>query len=221
MNKHIHRVIFSKARGQFVAVSETATSTTRGASGSTEGGGIVRIAAIALAVGLLCSGAMAAPFGGQVMNGGATINGGGNLTTINQTTIITQATNATNDVVLLSNVNVNAGQAYDGYIDAKGGGIRNGNNVLTSASRFDLIAGNNSAVNTNANVLSVASTGAVTTLVVNEKDNVTVIDGNPAGAGSIEINARGEINLPTNWTRSSGASLPELPLPSAESSHRH
>ncbi|MFM9426346.1 filamentous hemagglutinin family protein [Variovorax sp. GrIS 2.14] len=87
MNKHIHRVIFSKARGQFVAVSETATSHTKGASGSTEGGGgIVRIAAIALAVGLLCSGAMAAPFGGQVVNGGATINGGGNLTTINQTT---------------------------------------------------------------------------------------------------------------------------------------
>ena len=87
MNKHIHRVIFSKARGQFVAVSETATSHTKGASGSTEGGGgIVRIAAIALAVGLLCSGAMAAPFGGQVVNGGATINAGGNLTTINQTT---------------------------------------------------------------------------------------------------------------------------------------
>ncbi|MDB5827898.1 MAG: putative bpaA, partial [Variovorax sp.] len=86
MNKHIHRVIFSKARGQFVAVSETATSNTKGASGSTEsGGGIVRVAATALAVGLLCSGAMAAPFGGQVMNGSASINGGGNLTTINQT----------------------------------------------------------------------------------------------------------------------------------------
>ncbi len=87
MNKHIHRVIFSKTRGQFIAVSETATSTTKGASGSTEGGGgFVRIAAIALAVGMLCSGAMAAPFGGQVVNGGATIGGGANLTTINQTT---------------------------------------------------------------------------------------------------------------------------------------
>ncbi len=113
-------------------------------------------------------------------------------------------------MVLLNDVTTNGNTMLsysDGGIDAGGGGIRTGVHTITSPNSFYLMAGKNSAVNMNANVLSVAATGAGTTLIVNEQDNVTVLDRLPSGAGNIEINAHGEINLPTDWTRTNGAGL--------------
>ena len=40
MNKHIHRIIFNKNSGQFVAVSETALSQGKASQGAREGGGV-------------------------------------------------------------------------------------------------------------------------------------------------------------------------------------
>ena len=96
MNKHIHRIIFNKTRGQFVAVSETALSQGKGSQGARDGGGagggaaglLSRLAAVALACCALFSGAMdaalAAPVGGVVAGGSASITQGTNLTTIQQ-----------------------------------------------------------------------------------------------------------------------------------------
>ena len=116
MNKHIHRIIFSKSRGQFVAVSETALSQGKANQGTHNGGGvggvggaaghISRLAAVALACSALFGGAMnvalAGPVGGVVAGGSASITQGANLTTIQQ--------NSNRAIINWQSFGINAGQ---------------------------------------------------------------------------------------------------------------
>jgi filamentous hemagglutinin family protein len=84
---HIHRSIWNRSTGTFVAVSEHARNSGKAASAGSPGGVAFRIKAVSLLVMLACgSVAMAQPTGGVVTSGNATIAGPSNQLTITQTT---------------------------------------------------------------------------------------------------------------------------------------
>lgn len=84
---HIHRSIWNRSTGTFVAVSEHARNSGKAASAGSSGGVAFRIKAVSLLVMLACgSVAMAQPTGGVVTSGNATIAGPSNQLTITQTT---------------------------------------------------------------------------------------------------------------------------------------
>lgn len=84
---HIHRSIWNRSTGTFVAVSEHARNSGKAASAGSPGGAAFRIKAVSLLVMLACgSVAMAQPTGGVVTSGNATIAGPSNQLTITQTT---------------------------------------------------------------------------------------------------------------------------------------
>lgn len=84
---HIHRSIWNRSTGTFVAVSEHARNSGKAASAGSSGGVAFRIKAVSLLVMLACgSVAMAQPTGGVVTSGNATITGPSNQLTITQTT---------------------------------------------------------------------------------------------------------------------------------------
>jgi filamentous hemagglutinin family protein len=84
---HIHRFIWNRSTGTFVAVSEHARHSGKAASAGSPGGVAFRIKTVSLLVMLACgSVAMAQPTGGVVMSGNATIAGPSNQLTITQTT---------------------------------------------------------------------------------------------------------------------------------------
>ncbi|MBQ0920802.1 filamentous hemagglutinin N-terminal domain-containing protein [Hydrogenophaga aromaticivorans] len=84
---HIHRSIWNRSTGTFVAVSEHACNSGKAASAGSPGDVAFRIKAVSLLVMLACgSVAMAQPTGGVVTSGNATIAGPSNQLTITQTT---------------------------------------------------------------------------------------------------------------------------------------
>ncbi|MDN3545891.1 filamentous hemagglutinin N-terminal domain-containing protein, partial [Kinneretia asaccharophila] len=121
---------------------------------------------------------------------------------------ITQASGATgairifNDLSAENTITLNAGN----------GSIRMGSQVA-KAPTISLTTGANSAANIDADTLNVTSKNLGSTLVVNEANNVTLANsGANTDTGNIEINARGELSLGANFTRSGAGNTASLTL---------
>ena len=92
----------------------------------------------------------------------------------------------------------------DVVINAQGGGIRMGEQIITTPS-LDVQAGANSAINTNVDQIKLKITDG--TLVINEANNLRITNtGANNDAGSIEINTRGELVLVSNLSRTNANS---------------
>lgn len=89
-------------------------------------------------------------------------------------------------------------------LDAAAGGIRMGNRVATAPS-MTIKVGTDAALNTNTNSLRFETKGGM--LVINAANNIRITGtGDVNDAGSIEINARGELILDSDLSRTNSAS---------------
>ena len=160
MNKNAYRVIFNKSRGQFMAVCEVATAQGKGATGAAEGarsaGRAPTLTALSLAVCLAAgsAGVLAAPVGGQVMQGNAAISQQGALTSVQQNSqraIVNWQSFGVNagETVRFNQPNVNAAilNRVTGALPSSLNGLIEGNGKVFLVNPNGIVLGQNGIVN--------------------------------------------------------------------------
>ncbi|MFY7913916.1 MAG: filamentous hemagglutinin N-terminal domain-containing protein, partial [Rubrivivax sp.] len=121
---------------------------------------------------------------------------------------ITQASGATGTIRIFNDLSAEGSIT----LNAGNGSVRMGAQVA-KAPTISLTTGANSAANIDADTLNVTSKNLGSTLVVNEANNVTLANsGANTDTGNIEINARGELSLGANFTRSGAGNTASLTL---------